>query len=117
MTLGDLITELEKYPDFVTVQFDDGSYPGDFSSYRGYYRDLAIEPTGHEWMNVGTLELMARGCVDKAFTGYKGGDFVMDRYTNLWVAEYGSSTSVIPTKLEVVDSRLIIRTCYIGDYA
>jgi hypothetical protein len=33
----------------------------------------------------------ARSAMDKTFTGYKGGEFKMDEYTDCWICEYGTS--------------------------
>ncbi len=83
MTLGKLISELEKYP-------PDTQISNIFSphSYRGYYCDLAFEP-GEGTRLVGDLLDEAKDCLDKVFEGYKGGSFQMDENTPVWIAEYG----------------------------
>jgi len=58
-------------------------------SYRGYYDQLAFEPT-HAQKVSEALEVV-KPCLDKVFEGYKGGDFKMYGFTDCWLAEYGSS--------------------------
>jgi hypothetical protein len=84
MTLGELIEALEKAdPDLVV--------PEGFASphsYRGYYEDLAFEPAAD--VTVGAMLEAARSALGTAFEGYKGGWFVMEDYTDCWLAVYGS---------------------------
>ena len=55
-------------------------------SYRGYYADLAFELCGKRKVSTVLTDVLA--CVDKQFDGYKGGEFVMDRNTPVWIAKY-----------------------------
>jgi hypothetical protein len=79
-TLGDLIDAFEALdPDFmVSPSFE---HP---HSYRGYYAELALEeddgPT-----RAGDLLEMLHGANGSTYTGGKGGDFVMDRSTPVWL--------------------------------
>lgn len=61
-------------------------------SYRGYYSDLAFEPTT-KIKTVGEVLAKARECMGRVFQGYKGGDFQMGESTPLWSSEYGTSSS------------------------
>jgi hypothetical protein len=65
-------------------------------SYRGYYEELAIyaAPDG-EVVSVASLRRILSGAVGKTFTGYKGGNYRMDRRTPLWVSEYGAADGTI----------------------
>ncbi len=83
MTLGKLIEVLEVMPNAEVPNLEAAH------SYRGYYSDLAFE------RGVGTrpaADILAecRGAMGRAFTGYKGGDFVMGELTPVWIAAYGS---------------------------
>lgn len=60
------------------------------TSYRGYYCDLAFEPTS-AILSVADVLKSARDCMGRVFEGYKGGDFQMGERTPLWSAEYGDS--------------------------
>ena len=60
-------------------------------SYRGYYSDLAFE--FYEGTRpAANLLAECRECMGQAFTGYKGGEYVMGTNTPIWVSEYGNSS-------------------------
>jgi len=83
LTLGQLIEKLEKLDgrkEIVGI--------GYAMSYRGYYSDLAFEP-GDEVRTVGDLLGDCTSALGSTFTGYKGGDYVMDEHTPLWISAYG----------------------------
>ncbi len=96
--LGEVILMLETQPQGNVVKLDfTEDTPADFNSYRGYYKDLAME-YGDRYVNgkptnepVTVAELLSRAqlCDGRTFTGYKGGDFPMSRKTLMWVAQYG----------------------------
>lgn len=83
MRLGDLITELEKADQDLILNNGFASP----HSYRGSYECLAFEPKN----NVPIKEMLklAKGSLNKTFEGYKGGDFEMQEYTKVYLAEYG----------------------------
>ena len=83
MTLGALITALEALPADRQI-----SGLGELMSYRGYYCDLAFEPS-EEIETVDALLTRCREAMGKEFTGYKGGEFMMGTSTPLWIASYG----------------------------
>lgn len=58
-------------------------------SFRGDYMDLAFEPCTDA--KVADILDVLRSAVGETFQGYKGGDYSMDRYSQVWVAPYGSS--------------------------
>ena len=81
-----LIDELNKMP-------KDGVIPlgfGEPMSYRGYYDELAFEPV--ENAKVKDMLKYAKSALNKTFTGYKGGEYTMNEYTDCWIAEYGTSS-------------------------
>lgn len=106
LNLGQLIEKLEelikKYPKEVNdhLSFDFGSaYPTGFCSYRGYYNELSLEFSG-EYDGKYSLKDFLKVCeetVDKTFTGWKGGDFKMNKNTPITVACGGrtSNTKII----------------------
>lgn len=83
MTLGGFIAALEGVSGKRKV-----AGIGDPTSYRGYYKDLSFRPT-EEARTVAEVLKVARSCMGRVFTGYKGGDFVMGETTPIWSAEYG----------------------------
>lgn len=56
-------------------------------SYRGYYDQLAFEPA----RNVRVADMLdcAREALGATYEGYKGGDYTMGEYTDVWLAKYG----------------------------
>lgn len=95
LTLGKLIEALRSIDGERLVVFDwNKKNPSGADSYRGYYSDLAFGFSDEDI----TVEELFNLCVDsknKSFTGYKGGDFVMDVDTPLWAAEYGATGRAI----------------------
>ncbi|MFE6815971.1 hypothetical protein [Streptomyces sp. NPDC057677] len=83
MTLEELITTLEAADPTLVV-------PHGFTnphSYRGYYDELAFEPA----TNVTVVDMLADaqfalGCT---YTGWKGGAYTMQGFTDCWLAEQG----------------------------
>jgi hypothetical protein len=119
VTLGALIDTLRGLPPDARITLDDGDLPGEFDSYRGYYEDLAIEPTPAQGTYVSVADLLARAREVNGATlqGYKGGDFLMDRHTRLWVAHYGECSSRAVLTIASSGDGFVIRTGDIGDYA
>ena len=83
MTLSELIEELKKHdPKLVVLHGFDTPH-----SYRGFYDQLAFAPA--ENVTVGSMLSDARWALGKTFTGWKGGEFVMGGYVDVWLAEVG----------------------------
>lgn len=85
MTLGELIKALESADPARVV-------PRGFSipdSYRGYYDQVAFRPA--ENVTIGSMLAYAREALGSTYTGYKGGEFLMTEYTDVWIADYGES--------------------------
>lgn len=82
MTLGDLIQRLQQLPEDTKIYFTEPH------SYRGYYSDLAFEPTQESISPQEALNLCysVRGTV---LCGYKGGDFPMHDNVPVWIAYHG----------------------------
>jgi len=92
-TLGEVILLLETQPltNIVKLDFTDDN-PCALCSYRGYYEDLSIDhDSGAGETTVKQLLEMFEEAVGKTYTGYKGGDFTMNRRTLVWVAPWGST--------------------------
>jgi len=83
-TLGELIDYLKEIPQETRILG-----LGDLESYRGYYSDLAFEPTTED-RTANDLLNECQSAMGEVFTGYKGGEFVMGRNTPLWVSSYGT---------------------------
>lgn len=98
MMLKDLIETLKKYPDDqkVPLGFDNAH------SYRGIYSDLAFEPVNDT--TVGAMLREAEGALGETFMGYKGGDFKMGEYTDVWLDHegVGSGEGIGPVMLRLM---------------
>ncbi len=96
LTLGRLIEYLERSSQNALVECTNGIVPGRPYSYRGYYSDLAFElddPTEVK-LTVGTFLDTCREVLDTTLEGYKGGDFVMDAKTPLWLSAWGDTSCI-----------------------
>lgn len=106
LTLGELINTLKSLEKSMPVVFDDDHNIGTTDSYRGYYVDLAISK-GESLMECATfLKHLENEVLNKEFTGYKGGEFMMGLDTPLWRAEYGVCGEAIMDA--VVESRGLV---------
>lgn len=68
---------------------------GELLSYRGYYDQLALGFTTDQ-DQAASVEDILKKCKEadgSIFQGYKGGDYVMTRETNLWLSNYGTCSS------------------------
>lgn len=84
LSLGQLIDRLRAEPDLsrrVPIGFDSPH------SYRGDYYDLAFEIA----QNVTVAEMLAsaESALGATFQGWKGGDYTMSKYTEVWLVEQG----------------------------
>ena len=84
--------------------------PTTLDSYRGYYEDLAIGWSRDGEITVTDLLARLRECVGKMFHSYKGGTYVMDLETPLWVANCGSSHSTMVVGVHDLGYSIIIET-------
>ncbi len=83
MTLGQLIDALKAMPAGRTIRG-----MGREMSYRGYYSDLAFDPSGGI-VTAGELLAQCQNAMGQIYTGYKGGDYGMTANTPVWIANYG----------------------------
>jgi hypothetical protein len=111
MTLGQLIEQLEKMnPESGVICSTDTSMVfTTFDSYRGYYDDLALgyiakdyyeENKDDEIHTVKDFLEEAKRCLGKTFYGWKGGKFIMDKDTPLWVANNGHTSNFVIDHIE-----------------
>lgn len=81
MTFGELIERLGQLPPDTPIA------AGDPNSYRGYYSDIALDPT--EISTAGELLAKCREMMGRTMTGYKGGEFPVHENVPVWVSPYG----------------------------
>ena len=102
LTLGGLIERLQLVTtaghDAGKIVQTDAGVPVSavLQSYRGYYSDCAIAPAANDepWATAGTLLAAAKAVLDQPLEGYKGGQYIMDADTPLWVSEYGHASGL-----------------------
>lgn len=84
---------IEKYGHEATVHFDfEYLFPCGIDSWRGSYDELAIDfALDGQPMTVSQFLALLVDANGKTFTGYKGGEYQMNRSTPVWVARYGNS--------------------------
>jgi hypothetical protein len=96
ISLGELIAKLKKLSPSANIQFDFGSASvGILDSYRGYYDQLALGydgSYGSTLKTVGEVLLDCESAIGKTFTGWKGGDYVMDSSTSIFIANSGCTS-------------------------
>ena len=95
MTLGELVDALEKRPKKQGVYFDLlWLVPTCLDSYRGYYEQLALGFRVDENPRLTVAELLkdCEAAIGERFQGWKGGEYMMDRDTPIWVANPGNTS-------------------------
>lgn len=125
LTIGELINRLDtvydawredkEKRDEPVVLFDFCSFsPTTLHSYRGSYDELAIGYGEHaEPPTVSKFLLTLNSAVGKEFTGYKGGKYVMDMETPIWVADISAATDTGVIGVTDTGYFTIINTQYI----
>ena len=143
LTLGEMINKMsvifnyweekekredEKEP---IVVFDfENAYPVGLSSWRNDYSKLALNFSFYGYDIYGYVKVdgfeakpptiseflkMLKRAVGKTFTGWKGGDFVMNRKTPVWVANDGNCGNTAVVGIKDDGYRVVILTQYIND--
>lgn len=91
LTLGALIEKLAACDPTATCDIDTGDAPStSLTSHRGYYDHLAIEPDQNE-VSVEVVLHCLQEAVLSTHEGYKGGRFLMDKQTPVWIAHWGAT--------------------------
>jgi len=112
ITLGKLIEELERqYPE-APVTFDFCNLtPTTVDSWRGQYYKLALGFTDSSACpTVAELLVNLREAIGKTFTGWKGGQYVMDADTEVWVDNPGRFSTTRIVGVEEISGTVTIKT-------
>jgi hypothetical protein len=95
MYLGELIAVLKRKDQERPVTFGfDYAKPTGLHSYRGYYEDLAIGYERHAECTVGQFVARLEEANGTVMTGWKGGEYVMNDDTAVWMSKPGESTGM-----------------------
>ena len=90
--------------------------PKSLDSYRGYYDHLALGfGPEDESMSVGELLIELNGAIGKTYTGWKGGDFKMDRKTPVWIGNSGHCSGTVITGVGSETYAAFIQTAHEDD--
>src|SRR5690606_12034716 len=65
--------------------------------YRGYYERLAVEPASN--VTVGEMLADLRGAIGATYEGYKGGEYEMGEWSDVYLAEYGTCGEELGVRL------------------
>jgi hypothetical protein len=126
--LGELIDTLERMPHEAQVVFDSGEEVGIFGSWRGVYAEMTLftNPRGPSALSeadrtVAAVLARARAADGGTFTGYKGGEYKMDRRSPVWADDYGECRyrGIMGLALESNGEgrhRVVIKTADLSDY-
>lgn len=128
ITLGQLITEIESFDlrnssdEFKNVCFDFGSaVPTNLDSWRGSYSELALgykfsgyDNTKEHFADITANDLLQelKSAIGKEYTGWKGGDFIMNEDTPVWVANPGNGGNTAIIGILDAGWQLVILTAY-----
>jgi hypothetical protein len=88
VSLGELIRLLDQADPETLIYYTNPH------SYRGYYHDLAIEPTDLP-IKVFQLNNQLKQILDKELYGYKGGEYLMSADTPVWIAHKGCTGAAL----------------------
>ena len=109
--LGMLIKDLEPYKEeFLDVEFEDGSKPVEFDSWRGSYCELMLTYSNKSKMDSYDFYRLAFNTNGSMFTGYKGGDFIMDLNCPIHQDKYGGASGDKVIGIEKRGNKLVILT-------
>lgn len=107
-TIGDLLNALENVDGDASVALSSGQGLQSPCSYRGHYERLALQPGGATTAT--DVRVALRGSIGETFTGYKGGEFEMDRNSLLHVAHYGSCGVTVVGLKRINDEQYEVET-------
>jgi hypothetical protein len=101
-TLNDLVNALLQVNPDSPISFRYCGTPSlKFVSYRGYYQDLAVTPGESGTVTVNEFIFALHKAVGQIYVGWKGGDFVADLDSPLWVVVSASNIGEFITEVTV----------------
>jgi hypothetical protein len=121
LTLGELIEKIESIVKYQKDREEEADvvydfeylFPTSIDSWRGSYDELALDwSSDGDRMKVSSFLKMIKECIGKTFVGWKGGDFIMDKDTPIWIANSGNAGST--ALIDVVNNgyEVILMTAY-----
>ena len=120
MTIGDVISALEKASGEAVVRFDfGGTYPTTVDSWRGAYDEAAIGFSSDRYADTSVTveEVLAElhSAIDgREYGGWKGGSYRYTRDTPLHVDNRGCYSQTDIDRVQVEEWQVVIHTKYEG---
>ena len=111
LTLGKTIELLKTFDGGAPIVTIDGGALSTLGSYRGYYSDLAWgsgSSRPSQLPTVGAALANATAALGATFEGYKGGDFLMDKHTPMWVSGYGTCSGLRVMGIEMSPTNMVV---------
>lgn len=116
MTASQLIKTLRLYEDIEYCSFDVPMVPSEIISWRGSYSEPAILCICDSYSRIPVKEWIEffQKVEDKEVTGYKGGDFILSKDSDLWLVSSSSESHHTGiSHITCVDNfEVIVHTCY-----
>lgn len=110
MDLGTLTDIVLACPAGTLVMTDMGESVSNPHSYRGFYEQLAVEPTGAENTLSEVFGAELDNVIDTYLEGWKGGDFYMDSDTPVWLSYEGTCSGRAIVGAELRGNVLVLIT-------
>ena len=113
MTLGEMVNALKQMDlSEKLIEYDfSGQQPGVWmGSWRGVYSQFAISHEPGEGADAEAFLQSLESCIGRTFYGWKGGEFLMDESTPVWVDNSGQSHSTRVVGVKDFGWRVVILT-------
>lgn len=111
LTIRETLDRVSRFSEDDELIFSNGLYfDGDYDSYRGYYKDLAIgcDEEDKGFNTVGDIKRVLHKALDDGeMIGYKGGEFPIEQDTLVWFAYYGSTGEMV-VDIQKVEGKVIV---------
>lgn len=115
LTLGELIDKLKQFNKKMIVKIDFNNLsPAAAMSYRGYYSDLAFDWSNDD-INVQDFLDICKNTINTELEGYKGGEFLMESNTPVWIDEYSIAMGCAVMDIKICGNVVKIITKHIID--
>ena len=115
ISLGEFIRLLKTCKKDAWIRFDFCYFAPDYlHSYRGWYEHLAFS-CGRTWQSTLAKDVLieCEQAIGRTYRGYKGGDYVMDENTPLWVDESENASGTAIVNIKDLDYEVVIETKFV----
>ena len=119
LTLGEILLKLETAVEAQKIRIEEGRkeahvrfdfeylHPTYLDSWRGSYNEIAIGFSEKgEGPTLSSFYSMINAAIGQEYTGWKGGEYTMNKHTPVWVANQGHSGNT--AVLDIVDDGYVV---------